>query len=94
MTNEGAEMFDLTNLMDYLPTSTTPEYEALRDRLSPYYEKLDALFTFEEHEDFWDRQTALNSQDCKECFLHGLRLGAQITVQLLCPPPPSRSPRP
>lgn len=87
-------MFDLTKLMDYLPTDATPEYEALYARLKPYCEKIETLLPFAEHEDFWDRLIALNGQDCRECFVHGLRLGAQITCQLLCPPPPTKSPRP
>lgn len=94
MTNEGAAMFDLTNLMDYLPTSTSPESKALFDLLIPWYDRLSGLLTFEEFEEFYRKQADWNARQCEEHFLAGLRLGAQITVQLLCPPPPSRSPRP
>ena len=86
-------MFDLLELENFLPDTTSSEYQKQLQAVDPYCEKIKAAFSRQFLDEFWDELDTLYAIHRQENFLSGLRLGAQLTYQLLLQPLPKR-PRP
>lgn len=78
-------MLDLLTLQELLPQDVSPSYYEQSAKLDIYYSKIEKAFTSSFMDDFWSEVTHLSSIEADESFVHGLRLGAQITLALLLP---------
>ena len=87
-------MFNLLDLEALLPEETSPEYKAQLEAIQPLCEKIEAAFSPGFLDAWLDAAGGLAEITNREHLLWGLRLGAQLTFQLLSPPPLSRTPRP
>lgn len=75
-------MFDLSDLTKLLSQRPSPAYWDQMEKVNPYYHKIQAAFSLRFLDEFLYEQNALQDIEYNECFLQGLRLGAQLVSSL------------
>lgn len=80
-------MFDLTLLDELIDHKPSPEYTKAAALVEPYVQKIISLTGIEFYETFIDLYRNKLRIDADDYFTADLRLGAQLTIALLQPPP-------
>lgn len=81
-------MFSLLDLSALLPDHVSEAYRAQANRVDRCCTGLPNAVI----DQLWGEFSALAEIESNEHFLWGLHLGAQLTLQLLAPPPLSKNP--
>ena len=80
-------MFDLTLLDELIDHKPSPEYTKAAALVEPYVQKIISLTGIEFYGTFIDLYRNKLRIDADDYFTADLRLGAQLTIALLQPPP-------